>query len=256
VTPANSRTPKVLLIDSNVFFARRLTEALKREHCEVTHATQTVYALTMLEWNMPDIIVCATNLRELGAFDIPRILRADTKTAQIPIVAMGEGADHALMKAFRAGCDDYVDRSIGAESIAAQVKTFLRSQCEGFQPTQMIESQETALEGSLSHLDLPGIIQMLGHSRQTGALHINAGVADGIIFFDTGDVSHAEVGDLVGDDAVVHIVKTCDGLEKGVYKFVPGNTTATRTVMRSVTELMLEALRELDEERGLAEGAL
>jgi len=250
-----SKIPKVLIIDSNVFFSKRLTEALKREHCEVIHATQTPYALTMLEWNMPDVILCATNLREMGAFDIPRILRADTKTAQIPIVAMGEGGEHALMKAFRAGCDDYVDRRMGAEGIAAQVRTFLRSQMEGFQPTQMLDNQETALEGSLSHLDLPGIIQMLGHSRQTGALHINAGVADGIIFFDSGEVSHAEMGDLIGDDAVVHIVKNCDGLEKGVYKFVPGHAAATRTVLRSVTELMLEALRELDEERGLAEGA-
>jgi CheY-like chemotaxis protein len=250
-----SKTPKVLLIDSNMFFAKRLTEALKREGCEVIHSAQTAYALTMLEWNMPDVILCATNLREMGAFDIPRILRADAKTAQIPIMAMGEGGEQTLMKAFRAGCDDYVDRRIGAESIAAQMRTFMRSQNEGFQPTQMLNTQETALEGSLSHLDLPGIIQMLGHSRQTGALHINAGVADGIIFFDAGEVSHAEMGDLIGDDAVVHIVKNCDGLEKGVYKFVPGYTASTRTVLRSVTELMLEALRELDEERGLAEGA-
>ncbi len=250
-----SRMSKVLLIDSNVFFAKRLTEALKREGCEVVHSTQAAYALTMLEWNMPDVILCATNLREMGAFDIPRILRADTSTAKIPIVAIGEGGEHTLMKAFRAGCDDYLDRRIGAESIASQVRTFMRSQQDGFQPTQMLNTQETALEGSLSHLDLPGIIQMLGHSRQTGALHVNAGVADGIIFFDTGEVSHAEMGDLIGDDAVVHIVKNCDGLEKGVYKFVPGYTAATRTVLRSVTELMLEALRELDEERGLAEGA-
>jgi CheY-like chemotaxis protein len=255
MTTGASKTPKVLLIDANMFFAKRLTEALKREGCEVIHSAQTAYALTMLEWNMPDLILCATNLREMGAFDIPRILRADAKTAQIPIMAMGEGGEQTLMKAFRAGCDDYVDRRIGAESIATQVRTFLRSQKDGFQPTQMLNTQETALEGSLSHLDLPGIIQMLGHSRQTGALHINAGVADGIIFFDTGEVSHAEMGDLIGDDAVVHIVKNCDGLEKGVYKFVPGYTASTRTVLRSVTELMLEALRELDEERGLAEGA-
>jgi CheY-like chemotaxis protein len=250
-----SKMPKVLLIDSNVFFAKRLSEALKREGCEVIQSPQTAYALTMLEWNMPDVILCATNLREMGAFDIPRILRADTKTAQIPIMAIGEGGEQTLMKAFRAGCDDYVDRRIGAESIADQVRTFLRSQQDGFQPTQMLNTQETALEGSLSHLDLPGIIQMLGHSRQSGALHINAGAADGIIFFDAGEVSHAETGDLVGDDAVVFIIKNCDGLEKGVYKFVPGHAAATRTVLRSVTELMLEALRELDEERGLAEGA-
>jgi CheY-like chemotaxis protein len=250
------KLPKLLVIDSNVFFAKRLAEALKQEGFEVIHSTQSAYALTMLEWNTPAAILCATNLREMGAHEIPRILRNDVKTAQIPVIALGEGGEHALMQAFRAGCDDYVDRRLGADNIAAHVRSFLRSQQEGFQPTQMLNTAETALEGSLSHLDLPGVIQMLGHSRQTGALHINAGATDGIIFFDGGEVSHAESGDLVGDDAVVHIVMRCDTAEKGVYKFVPGDTAATRTVLRSVTELMLDALRALDEERDSAEGGL
>lgn len=249
-----SKPARVLIIDSNVFFARRLTDALKHEGFDVVHSTQSAYALTMLEWDTPDAILCATNLRDMSAFEIPRILRADSKTVQIPIIAIGEGGDHALMEAFRAGCDDYVDRRIGAEAIAAQVRTFLRSQLDGFQPTQMLNTQDTALEGNLSHLDLPGIIQMLGHSRQTGALHINASRTDGIIFFDAGEVSHAEAGDFIGDDAVLHIIKSCEGTEKGVYKFVPGYTAATRTVLRSVTELMLDALRELDEERGMPDG--
>jgi CheY-like chemotaxis protein len=254
--PAPRMQSKVLIIDSNVFFAKRLSDAFKGEGFEVIHSTQSAYALTMLEWNMPDAIVCSTQLREMSAYEIPRILRADTKTAPIPIVAMGDGGDQALMDAYRAGCDDYVDRRVGPEAIAAHVKTFLRSHNEGFQPTQMLGSEDTALEGNLSHLDLPGVIQMLSQTRQTGALHVNAAVADGIIFFDQGEVSHAECGDLIGDPAVVMIVKSCDSLEKGVYKFVPGHTAATRTVLRSVTELMLDALRELDEERGSIDGEM
>ena len=245
---------KVLIIDSNVFFAKRLSDAFKHEGFEVIHSTQSAYALTMLEWNMPDAILCSTQLREMSAYEIPRILRADTKTAPIPIVAMGDGGDQALMDAFRAGCDDYVDRRLGPEAIAMHVRTFLRSHNEGFQPTQMLGSEDTALEGNLSHLDLPGVIQMLSQTRQTGALHVNAAAADGIIFFDAGEVVHAESGDLIGDPAVVMIVKSCDSLEKGVYKFVPGHAAMTRTVLRSVTELMLDALRELDEARGAVDG--
>jgi hypothetical protein len=162
---------------------------------------------------------------------------------------MGEGDRQALMVAFRAGCDDYVDRRVGPENVAAHVRAFLRSREEGFQPTQMLHTSETALEGNLSHLDLPGIIQMLGHSRQSGVLYVNAGEGDGIIFLLGGDVIHAEAGECVGDQAVVHIVKACNGVDQGVYKFVPGNTASTRTILRSVTELMLEALREIDEDR-------
>jgi hypothetical protein len=36
-------------------------------------------------------------------------------------------------------------------------------------------------------------------------------------------------------------------VENGAYRFVPGEPPATRTVLRTATELMLEALRELDE---------
>lgn len=246
--------PRILLIDSNVFFAKRLGDALKLEGLDVTHSTQSAYALTMLEWNTPVAILCATNLREMNAFELPRIVHGDHKTSQIPIIALGEGGDQALMEAFRAGCDDYVDRKLGPEQIAAHVRTFLKSHEEGFQPTQMLGISDTALSGSLSHLDLLGVIQMLGHSRQTGALHINTADLDGVIFFDAGDISHAEAGEHIGDDAVIEIVKRTNGIENGVYKFVPGASAATRTVLRSATELMLDALRELDDNASLLEG--
>jgi hypothetical protein len=118
----------------------------------------------------------------------------------------------------------------------------------------MLDSEQTVLEGSLSHLDLPGVIQMLAHSRQSGVLYINAESLDGTIFFNRGEVLHAEVGEIIGDEAVIRTIKTCNGMVRGGYKFVPGSLAATRTVFRSVTELMLEALREIDEERAASDG--
>ncbi|HSM87008.1 MAG TPA: DUF4388 domain-containing protein [Candidatus Limnocylindrales bacterium] len=242
-----STPAKILLIDANVFFARRITDALKQEGFEVMHSTQSSYALTMLEYDTPAAILCSTSLREMNAHQLPPIVHADPKTAHVPVIALGEGGDQALMEAFRSGCADYVDKRLGPELIAAQIKTFLRSNAEGFQPVQMLGSSDTALTGSLSHMDLPGVVQMLTHTRQNGALYVNANSVDGIVFFENGNVTHAECGDLVGDDAVVQIVKHCNGMESGSYKYLPGESAATRTVLRSATELMLEALRELDE---------
>jgi hypothetical protein len=85
-------------------------------------------------------------------------------------------------------------------------------------------------------------------------LYINAESIDGTIFFSHGEVLHAEVGEIIGDDAVIRTIKTCNGMVRGGYKFVPGALTATRTVFRSVTELMMEALREIDEERATSDG--
>lgn len=239
--------PRILLIDSNVYFSKRLGDALKEQGFEVVPCTQAAYGLTMLEWNTPMAILCATNLREMGAHEMAPILRADSKTAGIPLIAIGSGGDQALLEAYRAGCDDYVDRRRAPADIAAHVRSFLVSRQEGFQPTQMLAAADTALSGNLSHSDLPGVIQMLEQARQTGALNINAGDIDGVVFFEGGQIFHAECGAAFGDEAVTQIVKTCQGAGKGVYKFIYGATAAQRTVLRSATDLLLDALREFDE---------
>src|SRR5690242_14184703 len=225
-------TAKILLIDANVFFSRRITDALKQEGFEVIHSTQSAYALTMLEYETPALILCSTSLREMNAHELPPIIHADPKTAHIPVIALGEGGDQALMAAFRSGCADYVDKRLGPELIASHIKTFLRSNAEGFQPVQMLGSSDTALSGRLSHMDLPGVVLMLSHTRQSGSLYVNSDLIDGIMFFEGGNMIHADSGDLIGDPAVVQIVKFCNVMEAGSYKFMPGESAATRTVLR------------------------
>jgi CheY-like chemotaxis protein len=241
------RVPKILLIDSNVYFSKRLSDALKREGFEVLSSTQPAFALTTLEYDTPTAVVCATNMREMGALEIAKIIHADPRNASLPIIALGDGSQRALMEAFQAGCDDYIDRQRQPAVIATHIRNIVVSKAEGFQPTQMLAQADTSLSGSLSHHDLPGVLQMLGQARQTGALHINAAATDAVLFFDAGTITHAECGSLFGDEAVIHIVKSCIHGGAGVYKFVYGATSAHRTVLRSATDLMLDAMREYDE---------
>jgi CheY-like chemotaxis protein len=239
--------PRILLIDSNVYFSKRLGDALKQLGFDVVPANQAAYGLTMVEWNTPVAILCAINLREMGALEMAPILRADPKTANIPLIAIGSGGDQALLEAYRSGCDDLVDRRRPPVETAEHIRSFLLSRQNGFQSTQMLPVADTALSGDLSRLDLPGVIQMLAQSHQTGALHVNAGDTDGIVFFEGGDVVHAECASLFGDEAVTQIVRSCHRMGKGTYKFVYGASAAQRTVLRSATDLLLDAMREFDE---------
>ena len=238
---------RILLIDSNVLFAKRLSDALKREGFEVTVTTQAAFALTALEYDSPAAIVCATNMREMGALEIAKIIHSDSKNVSLPIIATGDGSQRALMEAFQAGCDDYIDRHMSVPTIANHIKNIIISKVDGFQPTQMLAQADTSLSGNLSHHDLTGVMQMLGQARQTGALTINAGETDAVMFFDAGEITHAECGPLFGDEAVLDILKNCVRVGSGVYKFVYGATSAQRTVLRSATDLMLDAMREYDE---------
>src|SRR5258708_5568980 len=241
------RPAKLLLIDSNVYFSKRLSDALKREGFEVTSGTQAAFGLTALEYDMPTAILCATNMREMGALEIDKIIHADQKNAALPVIALGDGSQRALMAAFQAGCDDYIDRARPPAVIATHIKNIILSKADGFQPTQMLAQADTSLSGSLTHHHLPRVMQMLGHAHQTGALHINAGETDAVLFFDAGEITHAECGNLFGDEAVIHILKNCVQGGSGVYKFVYGAASTQRTVLRSATDLMLDAMREYDE---------
>jgi CheY-like chemotaxis protein len=240
------RPAKILLIDSNVYFSKRLGDALRKEGFEVISANQAAFALTTREYDAPVAILCATNMREMGALEIANVVHADPKNAALPIIAIGDGSQRALLESFQAGCDDYIDRHRSPATIAAHVKQIIISKAEGFQPTQMLDQSNTSLSGSLAHHDLPGVMQMLGQARQTGALHINAGEIDALMFFDAGEITHAESGNYFGDEAVIHILKSVHGGD-GVYKFVYGTTSLQRTVLRSATDLMLDAMREFDE---------
>jgi CheY-like chemotaxis protein len=240
------RPAKILLIDSNVYFSKRLGDALRKEGFEVISANQAAFALTTLEYDAPVAILCATNMREMGALEIANVVHADPKNASLPIIAIGDGSQRALLESFQAGCDDYIDRHRSPATIAAHVKQIIISKAEGFHPTQMLDQSNTSLSGSLAHHDLPGVMQMLGQARQTGALHINAGEIDALMFFDAGEITHAESGHYFGDEAVIHILKSVHGGD-GVYKFVYGTTSLQRTVLRTATDLMLDAMREFDE---------
>jgi CheY-like chemotaxis protein len=244
---SKNATLRVLLIDSNVYFVKRITEALKKEGFEVIHHPAASYALTMIEYNPPDVILCATELREMGAFEIVPMLRSDPKTANVPLMALGSSAEKGPLEAYRAGCDDYIDRRRNPADIASHVRAFVWSARHGFQPTEMLSTADTSLSGNLAHLDLPGIVQMLDQARQTGALHVNAGETDAVMFFDAGAIHHAECGKLIGEEAVMQIIKDCQRTGIGVYKFIAGTVPNERTVNRRATDLLLDAMREFDE---------
>lgn len=240
---------KVFIVDTNLLFVKRLSEALRERDFEPVHCAEAAYALTMIEWNMPVAIFCATSPHESTGFDIPTILRADAKTSHIPVIAIGDRGRQSQLEVLRAGYEDFLDRRLGVEEITAHLESLLSSHREGFQPTQMLDRAETALDGRLSLVDLPGVIQVLSQSRQTGGLHINADATDGIIFFDAGHIIHAESGEHAGDDAIVQLVKSCYLTKDGVYKFIPGDAGTLRTVQGTLNALILDALRELDEDK-------
>ncbi len=105
-----------------------------------------------------------------------------------------------------------------------------------------------ALQGSLSELSLPDVIQLVSVSGKTGAFHLVNGDDQGQIFLKDGQIIDAVIGNLRGEQAVYEMAIWSNG----DFSFTPGETSTEVTVQRSNANLMMEAARRLDEWRVLS----
>ncbi len=105
-----------------------------------------------------------------------------------------------------------------------------------------------ALQGSLTELSLPDVIQMVSVSGKTGAFHLEKDGERGRIYLRDGQIVDAQVGSMRGEHAVYEMATW----SRGSFSFNPGETSDQTTVQRSNATLMMEAARRLDEWRVLA----
>lgn len=102
----------------------------------------------------------------------------------------------------------------------------------------------TGFKGALAGLSLTDVIQLKGHNKYTGAITVEYGASQGVIYFVDGEIIHAEQGDKSGEQAIYQIIKW----PGGTFNIHPEMTSNVCTIHYRTDFLLLEALRRLDEE--------
>jgi hypothetical protein len=105
-----------------------------------------------------------------------------------------------------------------------------------------------AFQGSLAELHLPDIIQLVSVSGKTGVFHLTEAEHRGEIYLKEGQIVHATLGDLSGEEAVYALAIW----RKGEFRFDASDDTPPKTIEKSNTSLLMEAARRLDEWRVLS----
>ena len=103
-------------------------------------------------------------------------------------------------------------------------------------------------QGSLKELPLPDIIQLVSVSGKTGKFTLTREAERGYIYLKNGQMVHATVGDLVGEEAIYSLAIW----NHGEFQFSPGEDSDRQTIAKSNTNLLMEAARRLDEWRVLS----
>jgi hypothetical protein len=100
-----------------------------------------------------------------------------------------------------------------------------------------------AFQGSLKELPLPDIIQLVSVSGKTGVFTLKNGAESGYIYLQDGQIVHAQVGELMGEEAVYDLAIW----PQGEFVFTPGQTSPSSSIQKSNTNLLMEAARRIDE---------
>lgn len=99
------------------------------------------------------------------------------------------------------------------------------------------------MTGTLGLFSLVDLFQLIASSSRTGRLNIHRDDGQAKIYFDRGRVVHAELNDVIGNEAVYALFAD----ERGSFDFQVGIVTIHKSVTLSTENLVLEGIRRLDE---------
>ncbi len=124
-TPKPAR-PRVLLVDDYPDAREMYSEYLRFSGFDVVEAANGMEALQRAVDDRPDVILIDLSLPVMDGWEATRRLKADERTATIPVVAL---TGHALAGisegAKRAGCDAFVTKPCLPEDLVKEVKQVL-----------------------------------------------------------------------------------------------------------------------------------
>lgn len=116
---------KVLLIDADWENLVALQKALADVGYEVTVALSGSFALTMLEWDRPDLIVSLTENQDMDAYELCSIIRADPATKDIPFLLLTGPQGPAAGAAARSGVSRVIAGKFNVSTLVGQVGELL-----------------------------------------------------------------------------------------------------------------------------------
>ncbi len=119
---------KILLVEDNEMNRDMLARRLQRTGFEVVVAVNGQEAIELANSEMPALILMDLSLPVLDGWEATRRLKADPKTAGIPVIAL---TAHAIAsdrdEALACGCDDFDTKPIDMKRLLEKMNAFLDS---------------------------------------------------------------------------------------------------------------------------------
>ena len=122
------RDIRLLIVDDNVATRYALRKRLERHDYGVLEAGTGTEGLALIESEAPDALILDVNLPDMSGFDIVRTLRADARTALLPVIHVSAASIQTgdIITGLDAGADAYLIHPVDPDVLLATLRTLLR----------------------------------------------------------------------------------------------------------------------------------
>ena len=121
-----SRRPLVLIVEDEVDLRQLYAQELAMSGFDVIQAGNGEDAIATISAREPDVVLMDLSLPIVDGWEATRRLKADGRTAHIPVVALtAHDGSGELQRATRAGCDWFVPKPCPPASLITEVRRVL-----------------------------------------------------------------------------------------------------------------------------------
>lgn len=221
---------KVLIVDDEETLTWSMAKSLAKDKdkYEVMIANNGSEALQLLKVNRVDLVISDIRMPDINGLDLLVMVKKEYPETKV-IIMTAYGSSDVQKEANQRGSLFYIEKPFEISDIR-KIIIDLIGRKRGFQ-------------GKVVGLQLTDIIQMNCLSRLTTALIVTRDGEKGIIYFNEGEVVHAECGNHKGTEAFYRILSWQEGEFVSNIGFVP----PVQTIYQSWEHLLVEAMRRDDD---------
>ncbi len=234
--PAAAR--RVLFVDDDLTFLETVKElmgVLSEGQWEIFTAESASRAFTLLQHQPVDLAVIDINMGVMDGIQMLSMLNRGYPQVQ-KVVLTGHASEKYRAACLSNGAELYLEKPTsrsGWESLHGVLNEVVR-----FRP-------EEGFRGVLRRVGLTDVIQMECLARSSSVLEVSAARMTGKLFIDTGQIVHAQCGDLTGEEAFNRLL----AMSGGQFNLKPFTEPPTRSLSGQWEFLLMEAARKSDEDK-------
>ena len=223
---------RVLIVDDEETLTWSMAKSLSKDKdkYEVLVANSGKDALHLLKKSRVDLVISDIRMPDINGLDLLVQIKIEYPQTKV-IIMTAYGSSDVQKEANRRGSLYYIEKPFEISDIR-KIIIDLIGRKKGFQ-------------GKVFDVQLTDIIQMNCLGRLTTALIITRDREKGIIYFNEGEVIHAECGEEKGTEAFYKIL----GWEEGEFISNIGFVPPVQSIYQSWEHLLFEAMRRIDDRK-------